>query len=146
MPAAIFDCPGLDTVQTFLPQSSCDCSIFLSLLTSPMAPLSSASTFVVYRCVLVSSFCFPFFTFSDFPTIYFLLPSLFETKLFGFCLIGYSFFFQSAAQYLTIVLFLVLQVSSGNCLCSERSSKFLILWLFQPSQSQEECCCLLIIS
>ena len=80
-------------------------------------------------------FLFPFLYLLWFSHHIFFAPFSLWNKAFRVLFNRVFFFFQSAAQYLTIVLFLVLQVSSGNCLCSERSSKFLILWLFQPSQS-----------
>lgn len=57
-------------------------------LTSPTTPLSSGTAFVVYCCVLVSSFCFLFS--SQIFLLYIFSPSLFWAegvkKSFVFCL------------------------------------------------------------
>ena len=88
-----------------------------------MAPLSSASAFVVCRCILVSSFCFPFFTFSDFPTIHFFPPfSLLKQRS------------EEAVWVLFNRVFFSSSVSSAilnNCPVSGSSGQFWSLFMFR---------------
>lgn len=89
------------------------------LLPSPIAPLSPGTAFVVYCSILVSSFCFPFSSLIFLLFIFsppFSLLGWRSEKRFWFKLNKQSMwypFFQSAAQYLTIVLFLILSLSVG---------------------------------